>query len=1613
MFTDAFARTNESISSSEDRRQSGEPIKMATQTIIPTLLTKSIASVEKDIEVRTEPSRFASESKTERNQDPTNFRKRIHSVSDFSSSPSTVDFSLERFPPSNSQSSFSRLQNLLNQFDSGLRPELALNQYFGSDPDDGTLLTSNSRINNRPNHDNTNTRIWSRPNNGMKSSFVDWKNLRGGRSPLEYNSFGSIQQALTNSVRNSLLSSNLDDLSSAASEGNVVNSESPTEVSITSEATQAPISSTSSDAAGLGTEETSTPTSISIITSIVDELFSANATPPEHTTIATTEESQVTTELPMKTTTQLNTENLTNEDLLLLEKSNITSSVVDELLNGTLCSDDVSDEFLEEIIEMTKGRLTSEVNNTDEASNVTLQLKQFLLQQREKNSTAISEEDEKSLKERRNEFLSSDAVRERLMLLRIFKAKKERESGGRAIQKHLRKVKGATKVYQRTDDVDLEGIGVRVSTAVKLRDILSRRHREKKIEVTTEVVPTTITPPPSLRSQIEKFMNRKNQKKAENSRPRYENVVKVNGFRVIKENNVKEDEEPESTTQLDEEMIFSQGTQASFSQDFIPDEVSIASFLPTVPPGDRKNFQLQPTISAPFSQETSRTLRQESTRNPPSGHVAIRKKVDHQISNKKANEALGFLEDLLVRQSPRDESSSLASKLKGKMNEKFLPTIAPAAVTQNFAINSITKARENEERTFTFIPTAAPEDVTMAAASQEFTTARDPLERPSYDYYDESTEPTIEYFYENENGRPTTVNPEPNQLNSLYIASRNLPHQNTDDLQSSLDITKSGGSEIVSVGDSVEAEIEAFLALQNENIDYSEDDDINHSHFGHQMTTPEPDLFVGGIFNPINTLPSQAHVIQNMHNQPSPTQVETAHHDVQHKRHEPISDRGRRNHHHVPQPIAISTNTNDPHDEGQIPHEEGQIPPSRAPLSQSAPISFRPPGVRHIVKPPVNGADLRRAAPPSAVLRGTFLPPSTQPTPLQVTRHEHSQTPMRQMAGGSEDRDLQSEPRHISDTNRFQQDFNHHRAIQLEGNFHSQSQIHPQINSNRNNLPSQQPTLFQRSNIFPLVPAQNQKLNSVNQLSPETAHRHRVAHTNNEFQRFKPRFSTHDPGQHDSGVEIFDGSHSQRFVSSVNDQTSLDFTDHFPIVNGKPSPRDEPLASISMNEHLLRQNFETRSEQALTKLPHNGVSSEQRQNSRNSLATTFRPTINFGLMKDPQPETVLRPSTMLQITPLPQSSFDTNTFGDRTRESFTGPDMRTNFALFQAPTPGTPHATLRSAGNIHVRQHGNVLNPLLTTALPLAKLAKDASRHHQDDETNSLIDDVTHSIIRNHDPENIFNTLKDKTKAKEVINSELSFNSKQQNQDAIKSINDAWHLQNTPQNIVFSNHKLNTPRPPEQTVDHHTLINTFHKNPSRPPLSNHTSIQTLGRSSLHDKGVRLDQHKLIQVHADAPRLESHQPSSRHSATPLTPVALPEVLQTPAQFQESITHHDSSLLLATPKPGFLLPLSNTGNQVTEVSQLMDQGEVPGTIWLDYPAFTQLPSFLNFNCTQHVRLDQDKAHLFPDIDTRCQAYHLCQGGTRTSFMCPIGTIFNQVTQVCQWWFQVQCRQPFSAG
>jgi len=61
-------------------------------------------------------------------------------------------------------------------------------------------------------------------------------------------------------------------------------------------------------------------------------------------------------------------------------------------------------------------------------------------------------------------------------------------------------------------------------------------------------------------------------------------------------------------------------------------------------------------------------------------------------------------------------------------------------------------------------------------------------------------------------------------------------------------------------------------------------------------------------------------------------------------------------------------------------------------------------------------------------------------------------------------------------------------------------------------------------------------------------------------------------------------------------------------------------------------------------------------------------------------------------------------------------------------------------------------------------------------------------------------------------------------------------------------------------------------------------------------------------------------------------------------------------------------------------------IPGTPGVDYPNYTKIP----------------------ETSTRNQIYHLCQAdGRQDSFLCPIGTVFDQKYFVCNWWHEIKNR------
>merc|ERR1719495_693630 len=80
-------------------------------------------------------------------------------------------------------------------------------------------------------------------------------------------------------------------------------------------------------------------------------------------------------------------------------------------------------------------------------------------------------------------------------------------------------------------------------------------------------------------------------------------------------------------------------------------------------------------------------------------------------------------------------------------------------------------------------------------------------------------------------------------------------------------------------------------------------------------------------------------------------------------------------------------------------------------------------------------------------------------------------------------------------------------------------------------------------------------------------------------------------------------------------------------------------------------------------------------------------------------------------------------------------------------------------------------------------------------------------------------------------------------------------------------------------------------------------------------------------------------------------------------------------------------------------------VPGVPGDDYPIFAEVPP-TSFLCDGQV-----EGGYYADVDTDCQAFHICaadaEGGlTKYSFLCPNGTLFNQQYFICDWWFNVDC-------
>merc|ERR1719419_1360138 len=85
-------------------------------------------------------------------------------------------------------------------------------------------------------------------------------------------------------------------------------------------------------------------------------------------------------------------------------------------------------------------------------------------------------------------------------------------------------------------------------------------------------------------------------------------------------------------------------------------------------------------------------------------------------------------------------------------------------------------------------------------------------------------------------------------------------------------------------------------------------------------------------------------------------------------------------------------------------------------------------------------------------------------------------------------------------------------------------------------------------------------------------------------------------------------------------------------------------------------------------------------------------------------------------------------------------------------------------------------------------------------------------------------------------------------------------------------------------------------------------------------------------------------------------------------------------------------------------------VPGNPGEDYPVYAEVPS-TGFSCSGRV-----EGGYYADPEADCQPFHVCSadssgGLAKVSFLCPNGTLFNQETFVCEYWFNVDCSQAES--
>ncbi|KAA0194022.1 Cuticle Protein CPAP1 [Hyalella azteca] len=89
---------------------------------------------------------------------------------------------------------------------------------------------------------------------------------------------------------------------------------------------------------------------------------------------------------------------------------------------------------------------------------------------------------------------------------------------------------------------------------------------------------------------------------------------------------------------------------------------------------------------------------------------------------------------------------------------------------------------------------------------------------------------------------------------------------------------------------------------------------------------------------------------------------------------------------------------------------------------------------------------------------------------------------------------------------------------------------------------------------------------------------------------------------------------------------------------------------------------------------------------------------------------------------------------------------------------------------------------------------------------------------------------------------------------------------------------------------------------------------------------------------------------------------------------------------------------------------NSNRIPGVAGKDYPLYNEIPH-TSFSCSKVPH----RPGMYANIEAQCQVYHVCYddryGDQGAAFLCTNGTLFNQVTFSCDWWYNVDCQDSIA--